>query len=148
MRGIMGLFLCLALLTSSAAFADEMLYPEGVKRYNAALALQRAGETDKALAAYNTAVMLLGKLSPYMKYIFNNSAVMHAEKGDLRKAEVFFQRALEIDPKYRNAGVNLGLLYLRQGQLTKAIKIWTALFDLPTRFTLEPEQTAEQKTPF
>jgi len=44
---------------------------------------------------------------------------LHSVKGDYKKAIEEYKKALEIDPNYKPAKVNLGFIYYMKGQLNK-----------------------------
>lgn len=141
------LLLCLmALCIPVSAFAGQMLYTDAVEAYNNALKEQRAGNYEKSLADYKRALMLMSPDEQgFRKFVLNNSALMALNQGETDQAEVLWQQALELDPKYKLAAENLGLLYVRKGEPDKAIKIWMTAFDFPQAYNLEPEKKIDDK---
>ncbi len=66
----------------------------------------------------------------YQKFIINNMGVIYALRSDWPMAESFFLSALKLDPEYRPALLNLGLVYDKtKDKLTRLIH-WAKVFDL------------------
>lgn len=141
------LLLCLVVLSIPvSAFAGEMLFPDGVEYYNAALNEQRAGKLEKALGDYQNALMVMVPSDQiFRKYVLNNTAIMAAVQGEYDQAESLWQEALKIDPKYRLAAANLGLFYMRRGLPDQALQVFMTAFDLPRSYTLESEKQVDEK---
>ncbi|NKI31966.1 tetratricopeptide repeat protein [Croceivirga thetidis] len=117
--------------------------PEIIK--NIALIYQQEGDNEKALAAYDDAIasnpddvnLLLNKANLYysmgdkdkFKEIMGQAAVMapdnpdlhynvgviNMEQGNMEEARAAYKRALEIDPNYINATLNLSTSYVNEG---------------------------------
>jgi tetratricopeptide (TPR) repeat protein len=87
-----------------------------------ALALDRAGDSERALAELREAA----RYSPRDAQVHYTLGKMLARDGRLREAQAEFERAREIDP---GLAVNLYALahaYLAQGESTKAKEVMTA----------------------
>jgi tetratricopeptide (TPR) repeat protein len=70
-----------------------------------------------AIDKYYTVVDQLIKETPNDPNIYYNSAVTSAQNNHPDRAEKYYKKALEIDPDYINAEVNLSLLLLEQDKL-------------------------------
>ena len=59
---------------------------------------------------YNEARDVLEKavnLNPPVAYIYNNLAISHENLSEYEKARQYYQQALEVDPGYEKARINL-----------------------------------------
>ena len=74
---------------------------------------KQLGAYDK----YNAAVDQLIKDSPNDPNLYYNSAIGCTENNDLDRAKKLYKKALEIDPNYINAKVNLSMLLLEQDKV-------------------------------
>jgi tetratricopeptide (TPR) repeat protein len=66
----------------------------------------------------------------YQKFIINNMGVIYALRSDWKQAEQFFVAALKIDPEYRPAQLNLGLVYDKTKDQLTQLEYWAKMFDL------------------
>ncbi len=66
---------------------------------------------------YNAVVDQLIKETPNDPNLYYNSAVTSAQNNDLDRAKNYYKKALEIDPNYINANINLSLLLLEQDKV-------------------------------
>jgi tetratricopeptide (TPR) repeat protein len=129
---------------SATAYAGELLYPDGLEHYNEAVKAQKAGNNDQAVSAYKMAKLIVGADAfEFKKLIANNMGVIFAQRGEYENAENSFKEALGIDPEYKKAGYNLGLLYFRQSEYVKALKIWSKMFGFPQEFSIEGTKNLE-----
>lgn len=87
--------------------------------------LLTALEKEPDSAATN---VLLGKLRDRM--------------GNKKEAISYFNRAIEFDPNYAEAYLNLGVLYEQEGQLDKAVEMYSALVTATNRKGLTPRDLA------
>lgn len=144
------LIMCVILLVIPVfVFAGELLYQDALERYNNGLKEQQAGRFENAESEYKRALMLMGPQAGQLeKYVLNNAGLMAVHNGDFESAESCFLSALQIDPRYKTAASNLGLLYLRKGDSAKALEVWSKLFNLPDKFIVEGEKTAEDQNIF
>jgi len=136
--------LCFAPVT---AFAGEVMFSEGVRAYNQAVKEQAAGRYDEAFSHYQNALLIMGqtrKTDLFRAYILNNSGVIAAKRGDYAEAERMFRESLELNPEYKDALLNLGILYNRQGDAVRAMQAWSRLMDFPTAYKTEGEKEAVQ----
>jgi tetratricopeptide (TPR) repeat protein len=69
----------------------------------------------------------------YQKFILNNMAVLYALRGDMDKAEEGCQESLKIDPKYRPALLNLGLIYEKKNDRIRSLEYWARVFQKDSR---------------
>ncbi|MGE5307499.1 MAG: tetratricopeptide repeat protein, partial [Deltaproteobacteria bacterium] len=133
------ILLCICLFAlPAAAFAGDIMFPEGAQSYNEGLKAQQSGNYEKALESYNRVMLLVGQeQNPFKKFILNNSAIIAVKRGDNDQALRLFNEALSIDPNYKSAAYNLGLLYYRMGDNASALKVWSRLFNFPGEYAVE-----------
>jgi tetratricopeptide (TPR) repeat protein len=78
----------------------------------------RAGEKDKALAAFQRAV----ELNPNSVVSLNHLGILSREEGKFKEAHGYYENALRIAPDYAYAHLNFGiLLELYMGKLPDAL---------------------------
>lgn len=69
---------------------------------------------------------------------------LYFDAGDFIKAEQSYKRAIEEDPTHASAHHNLGVVYRRQGDIARSIKMLKKARKLeirhPRQVTLSPEQ--------
>jgi tetratricopeptide (TPR) repeat protein len=131
----------IVLISFGFSYAGELLYEEGVNHYNAGVKAQKRGDFKQAMADYQKALLLMGSTERnYNKFVFNNIGVMYASLGDLEDAETAFLEAVRIDPNYKQANFNLGILYVKEGNSKEAFKYWERLSGGPEIFILEEER--------
>lgn len=84
-------------------------------RFRRALALQRQGQHEQALALYRA-------ITGERRYVgaLNNMAVIHAEAGDTERSERLLVEATTIDPDLATLWANLGLVRYIRGQRDEA----------------------------
>lgn len=68
------------------------------------------GEYDAAIKAYEQALMI----NPGPQAAYHNLAVVYAVTGD-KRAEGYFKKSIELDPRDVNSYFNLGIYYLENG---------------------------------
>ncbi len=140
-KWLIGLIL---LLVPFSAYANELLFPEAVQRYNNGLKKQQDGRYDDAVSEYSTGLMLMGdKAELFEKFVLNNYAVMAVQRGEYDAAEKLLKKAIEIDPDYNIAITNLGLVYMKKGDAAKAVKTWSKIMAFPSNFMIEGEKKAD-----
>lgn len=123
MRKIL-LFSCVAALVLVAqSFAEELLIPQAIDYYNEGVRAQRGGDYDRADAAYQK-TLLLDNSDNWRKYIINNYGVIYAQQNDINSAEAAFKEALRMDPSFKPALFNLGLIYDRREDRLRAMEFW------------------------
>ncbi len=64
------------------------------------------------------------------KIAYNNLAVIYANEDNFTKADEFFNEALKIDPGYKDAKLNLGLVYDKTKSPQKAMAYWVKVLNL------------------
>jgi tetratricopeptide (TPR) repeat protein len=144
------LFLFLSILfLYNFSFAQGMASGEAVNYFNQGVRWQRDGDLRAARAAYDKARLTDPNNLNLRKFILNNTGVMYLKQRELKKAEEAFRAALNIDPNYKPAQFNLGLVYDLQGDRLKALEYWVKIFKIkieeqkPKDFILEEEQKTE-----
>jgi len=69
--------------------------------------------------------------------IYNNLALCYYNKSDLEKAEMFYLKALETNPKLTQVYINLADLYFRQKNFVSAINLLqSGVYELPDEIVL------------
>lgn len=121
--------LILIICCAANAFAASALLSEQlVNYYNEGLRAQDKGKFDEADTSYKKA-LLLGE-SPNRKFILNNMGVLYVKKGIIPQAKQFFDEAVNIDPDYKSARLNLGLLYDLLPDKLFAMEYWAKEFKM------------------
>ncbi len=107
------------------------LYPDRVSipYNNRALAYDRRGELEKALADYDLAIAI----SPEFADAYINRGILYGETSRFEKAIEDFDRAITLDPENAKAYLNRGAAYLMLGEYGAAIA------DLQRATVLAPE---------
>ncbi|MSQ87581.1 MAG: tetratricopeptide repeat protein [Alphaproteobacteria bacterium] len=78
-----------------------------VETFNVGLATQRAGDMDKAAAAYRKAMAL----NPNVPLLYNNLGVVVYNQGKMDEAIALQKKAIALDPNMSIAHNNLGVVY-------------------------------------
>jgi tetratricopeptide (TPR) repeat protein len=129
-----------ALCIRGTSYAGEILYREALTRYNQAVKAQQSGDMDKAKAEYQKALALAeGSRKDITKAIYNNFGVIYMNKGDWEMAARSFNEALLLDPGYKAANFNIGILYAKTGNAKKALEYWGRALDKTDSYILEGE---------
>jgi tetratricopeptide (TPR) repeat protein len=80
----------------------------------------------------------------YQKFILNNMGIIYALRSVIDRAEDGFKEALSMDPNYRPAQLNLGLIYEKKKDRIEALEYWAKIFDKdgfkPKDFVVEGER--------
>ncbi len=98
--------------TEALQVAEKALkqFPANVQmRFLYGVALTDAGQTDQAIEHFQTMVLD----HPELAEPYNNLAVLHAQRGDLKAARDSLESAIANGPAYTLAYENLGDVYLR-----------------------------------
>lgn len=90
---------------------------------NCANALRALGRRDQAAGAYQTAA----RLAPHDPGPVNGLGVLAVEAGDFNRGAALFRQALEIDPEYHEARLNLAVAEVRRGNPDAARSALTEL---------------------
>jgi Flp pilus assembly protein TadD len=88
--------------------------------YVLGVAYGRAGQTSKAIEAYQQAL----RINPEYAEAWNNLGIAYADAGQSAKAIEAYQQALRITPEDAEAWNNLGIAYVKAGQAAKAIETY------------------------
>ncbi|MDD2752033.1 MAG: tetratricopeptide repeat protein [Candidatus Omnitrophica bacterium] len=142
----------MALFCFSLAFAAEKkpLYSEFAQEHFAkGVAAQEGGNFVEAEDCYQKALLMDTSNANLRKFVMHNRAVMYAREGDFQKAETAFNALLRIDPNYKIAELNLGIIYDQRKSRLEALEYWAKMFkwedQKPKNFILEEGQDLEQK---
>jgi tetratricopeptide (TPR) repeat protein len=91
---------------------------EAFAYYRDGMSAQSDGEYAEALENYNEALQL--EEDPYDRsYIIYNIALIHASNGEHEKALVFYQQAIDVNPRLPQALNNMAVIYHYQGEKQK-----------------------------
>ncbi|MCF7887206.1 MAG: tetratricopeptide repeat protein [Candidatus Omnitrophica bacterium] len=115
-------------LFTFSCYAGELMYPEAYSRYNEGVAAQQKGRFAEAITYYNTALLYAPANQQLQKFVANNIGAGYCDQGRLNQAERYLRKALRIDPKYKNALMNLGILYDMKGKHSIALEYWLKAF--------------------
>jgi len=133
-------------------YASELTAQEASNYFNEGVKFQNAANFMAANSAYTKTLFLDPKNERWQKYILNNRGVMCARVGDFDSAEQFFVEALKIDPDYRPAQLNLGLVYEGQKRSKlECIEYWLKALNInleelkPKIFAIQELQKAQEK---
>jgi len=131
------------------AFAGELISKEAVNYFNAGVKAQKGSNFAEADNNYQKALIVAPNDTSYQKYILNNRGCMYTQVGDLDKADAYFRAALEIDPNYKPAQLNLGLINEKRMSRCEALEYWAKLYGWektkPRDLTLSEGIEQEQK---
>ncbi len=94
-----------------------MTAPNGAVEFEQGLAAQRAGDVEKAIAAYRTAVATEPRLAPAQ---FNLGQLLR-QRGDIAAAAIAFDAAVRLRPGAADAWVSLGVCREQLGDLDTAL---------------------------
>ncbi len=97
---------------------DPLRDTDASLQYAYGLALVRSNRATEAEALFSTLLTRHGD-TPALHVVLGQA---HAQQGDYDGATQSLQRALQLDPKVKEAHATLGLLYLKQGRLPDAAK--------------------------
>ena len=82
--------------------------------------LQSEGKLDLAIKYYQKTI----GLDKYCVAAYNNLAICYEKKKLFSRAEEWYLRALDVNPRYGPAHYNLGLFYEKYGSIKKAVFHW------------------------
>lgn len=100
-------------------------------------ALINLGQYDQAISAYEQAVRLKRDLAPYYAQL----GWLYWLQGDLERAIVHFEKAVEMDPReaWRDGlHADLALAYVAQGRVEAAIPLFKKTIELDPQMALAP----------
>jgi len=111
----------------------EQLFGEAVSQawtgqLDFAALLNTASQLESAAAPHLSAVLyqtwLQRNPSPYAYAVYFNMALSLAAADDQAAAEAAYRKAIEKHPGFIQPRINLGMLYERQGQISRALDEW------------------------
>ena len=117
----MTVFLCQSAYAGLAQKEAQSYYDEGIE-------YQKNNEYFGAQVAYNKVLVLAHDNLELQKKVLNNISLMFLKQNKLAEAEVVLNRALEVDPHFQPALMNLGLLYEVRGEKERAWEHWLKAF--------------------
>jgi len=128
MKKLAGVFLSIILLGSYLpALAQDLLSGEARVYYNKAVKAQNAGDFNTAYTLYQKTMLL----NPaYQDAVINNLGVIFVYRNDWDKAKASFSEVLSVNPDYKPALFNLGLLHYMRGDEKDALRYWIKYFEV------------------
>jgi len=139
-RRTLGIVLVMMFATMTS-YAGEIVREHAVKYYNEGLKAQKSGNFDNAKTAYQKAIMLAeGDRKDIIRAIYNNFGVIYVNAGNWEAAARSFSEALSIDPDYKEANFNLGILYAKMGEAEKALVYWSKALNKTNSYILDSEK--------
>jgi len=123
MAKIVSIFLFVFMLYCSS-FAGELTSKEAENYYKEGLKLQKASNFVSADSFYQKTLLVDPSSQIWQVFILNNRGVMAAKEGYLEQAEMFFQKALNINPSFMPAKMNLGFIYEKRRSELESLKYW------------------------
>ncbi len=131
----------LMVFVAMTSYAGEVVQGQALKYYNEGLKAQKSGDFDNAKTAYQKAIILAeGARKDVIKATYNNFGVMYVNMEDWEAAAQSFSDALSIDPDYKEANFNLGILYAKMGEAEKALGYWSKALDKTNSYILDSEK--------
>jgi len=127
-RNLIFLFLCLLFLGN--AFAGEVMSKEADAYYKEAVRLQQTANFTAADTLYQKILYMDSTNPKWQVFILNNRGAILAQEGDILNAEIFFKKALEINPNFLPAQLNLGFIYEKQRTELESIKYWLKVLNI------------------
>ncbi len=106
----------------SFSYAGELVIKEAKNYFKDGVEAQKNSNFDAAMMAYNKAMLVDSKDMPLQKYVINNIGIMYADLDEPDKAEAAFLEALKLDPNYKEAHLNLALVYQMRGDELKSLR--------------------------
>ena len=141
LAAVFSLFFC-------PVFAGSLLSQEAVNYYNEGVQAQKGGDFSKAGMSYQKTMLVDPSNIELQKGIFNNLGIMFAQQGNLEEAERYFRKVIEMDPGYKPAQMNLGLIYDKTKSRLDSLEYWSSVFNWeshkPKDFIIEE---GSKKTP-
>jgi len=135
----------IVLISFGFCYAGELFYEEVLNNYNEGVRAQKRNDFRQAMTGYQKALLLMGTAElNYKKSIFNNIGVLYAERGNLEDAQTAFIEALKIDPSYKQANFNLGIIYVKLGKTKEALKYLQKMSGRTDIFIVEEEKRLEE----
>ena len=124
--------LCLPIGLTAAAkepLPGEVMWQEGVAYRAEGQDLQRSGNLQRAISAYQKAVAA----NPRYAEAFNDLGVALESSEDAEHAEEAYKTALRLRPSLPAAHSNLALMYEEKGRIKEAAEHWGARIQLGVR---------------
>lgn len=144
MKKVLGLCL-LAAMCAGVCSASELTAKEGINYFNEGVKAQKSGDLQTAMSAYQKAMFVGMDVVTYRKYIYNNVGAIYAETGNTTQAEEMFIESLKIDPAYKQANYNLGILYIKMGLCSKSLEYLTRAYGMTGAYSIEEEKSPQPK---
>ncbi|MCX5902467.1 MAG: tetratricopeptide repeat protein [Proteobacteria bacterium] len=108
-------------------------YPlDPVAYHNRALAFKDAGDYERAIADFTTALTM----SPQFIDAYNNRGLAYKNKKEFKKALADFDTALSLSPRYAKAWCNRGLTFTLTGEYRRAVDDLTRAVALDPQFAI------------
>ena len=142
MNSFLSTFLIVFVVTLTV-FAQSN-YEKAAITYNQGLEFQQKGDDDKALAAYDQAILL----NPKLVDAYNNRANIKLLRNDPNGAVEDFSKVIEINPKYPLSYYNRGTIYVQIGKNDEAITDFTKAISIFEGLTQDYDKIAHAQSYF
>jgi tetratricopeptide (TPR) repeat protein len=120
MKKLISPFLLVILVTLyHPVWAQGLLSGEAKTYYNKAVRAQNKGDFDRAYTLYQKTMLLN---AAFQVPVINNLGVMFVYRNDWDKAKASFSEVLSVNPDYKPALFNLGLLHYMRGDEKEALR--------------------------
>ena len=130
------------LFVTATSYAGAIGQEEMVKYYNEGVRAQKSGDLDAAKTAYQKAIMIAESTrKDITKAIYNNFGVIYVNMENWELAGQAFNEALTLDPDYKEANFNMGILYAKMGNAEKALIYWSKALNKTGSYVLEGEKS-------
>jgi O-antigen ligase len=100
-----------ALYTTDYASSTPLAWHRGIAEF-------QQGQFAEATRSFREAA----QVNPWHPHVLNNLGSAYAASGQLDSAVVWYQKTLEIFPRFADAAINLSLIYAAQGDTAKALQ--------------------------
>ena len=129
------------LLCYNLSYAGELLSKEAAKYYNEGVRAQKTRDFISANTAFKKALLLDPYNPKWHRADMNNFGIVCTLRGEFDKAEWAFKETLKIEPNYKPAMLNLGLVYELSKPRLEALEYWMKVLEFlnfkPKDFIIE-----------
>jgi len=135
------------LCLSGVVYAGGLTAQEAMNYFNEGVKAQMAEDYNAAKTAYQKCILVAPSDLKWKKFIANNFGIIYLKQGELGKAEENFKEALALDPDYKPAQLNLGMIYEKRKTRLEALEYWAKVFHIeqmkPKSYLMEGAQLPE-----
>jgi tetratricopeptide (TPR) repeat protein len=129
------------------SFAQNgLITQEAIQYFNEGVKAYKNGDLERASTCFQKTMIMDPRNNNYRAYALNNLGAIYMNQGYMDRAEEMFIEVLKIDPAYKPAQLNLGLIIEAKGDRVKALEFWAKVFDIDGRKPKAPVIEDQQKT--